>query len=156
VLAARDARQAILDRAAGAGVLVVVSTNVPGARKDRPGASELVARMGARVAEAFAGAAIERMSADALGPWLVARVAGDAREVKRIAVAIEEGDAAGRIADLDVVDRDGRLVGRAAIGLGPRRCLLCDEPAVDCMRIGRHAPAALIERVDALLTDRRR
>lgn len=156
VLAARDARQAIVDRAAarGVGVTVVVSANVPGAEKNRPGVGALVAATRARLAAAFDGAVIDPVAVDALGPWIVACVPGDAREAKRRAVAIEEAEPAARLADVDVYDREGRPVGRAEIGLAPRRCLLCDEPAVDCMRVGRHALPALIERVDALLANR--
>jgi triphosphoribosyl-dephospho-CoA synthase len=64
---------------------------------------------------------------------------------------MEEAFAAGRLLDVDVYDAAGRQVDRRSIGLPPRLCLACDQPAVDCIRAGRHSPGELAAAVSRLL-----
>jgi phosphoribosyl-dephospho-CoA transferase len=37
------------------------------------------------------------------------------------------------------------------LGLAPRRCLVCAEPALECIRVGRHTPEELEEAVRGLI-----
>jgi triphosphoribosyl-dephospho-CoA synthase len=66
-------------------------------------------------------------------------------------VALEARDPAGRLLDLDVYRPDGTQVDRAQLGLPQRACLLCAEPARECIRAQRHSLAELQARVDTLL-----
>lgn len=77
-----------------------------------------------------------RISAD--GPETYVAAACSALELKQISVAIEENEVLGPLADLDVVDAEGRNIGRADLGLPPRRCLVCGEEAAPCSAGGRH------------------
>ncbi len=52
---------------------------------------------------------------------------------------------------MDVFDRDGRPVGRRSLDLPARRCLVCREAAVDCIRAARHDSAELAASVARLL-----
>jgi triphosphoribosyl-dephospho-CoA synthase len=88
---------------------------------------------------------------DALGPWTAVSCAGPAAAVKRRTVAIEETLAAGRLVDLDVFETGGLPVDRASLGLPRRRCLACEEAAVDCMRTLRHSREELARLVARLL-----
>lgn len=152
-LEARDARQALLDahRAPDGAALVSVALNVPGPDREPPGALGLQAWALARLVAAFPAARPVHSGADALGPFALLVVAGEPREVKRACTAIEAAHPAGRLVDLDVHGPDGAPVGRAALGLPPRACLCCPSPAVECMRLGRHAPADVLARAHALL-----
>ena len=89
---------------------------------------------------------------DALGPYALYCVAASPEAVKLCCVAIETAQPAFRLADLDVYTSDGRQIGRGELGLARRTCLLCPEPAVDCMRQRTHDFAALVARVHELLT----
>src|SRR5512136_2523813 len=100
-LAARDARQVELDRHLGAGrSLVALSLAVPGATKTPPGAGALFAWAAGEVATAFSGAQLLVTRGDALGPFAVWAVPGDATEVKTRCVAIETSRPAARLLDL--------------------------------------------------------
>ena len=79
------------------------------------------------------------------------RLLGRQRQAKRRCLTIEERDPAARLVDLDVYDRDGAQLGRAQLGLPTRRCLICGEAAVDCMREKRHPLEAIVARTDELL-----
>ncbi len=66
-------------------------------------------------------------------------VEGDAHSVKKIMVDIEDGEAIGRLFDMDVIKPEGEKLSREDIGLSPRRCLLCDNPAALCSRSRNHS-----------------
>lgn len=153
LLEARDARQALLDAVrdcAGGGAVLLLGTNVPGPAKHRPGLAGLV--RGAL--ESLQGSiGLDRVTSgrDLLGPYHLAFTAADPRDAKRHAVALETGSPAGRLLDLDVHAAGGAPVDRAALGLGPRACFLCAEPARECILLARHSGAELLDHVDALL-----
>ncbi len=152
-LAARDARQALLDaqRPPPGSALVAVALNVPGPEREPPGALSLQAWALARLVGAFPAARPVHSGADALGPLALLVVPGEAAAVKGRCLSLEAATPQARLLDLDVYGPDGRPVGRADLGLPPRPCLLCPEPAADCIRLRRHPLADLTARVRALL-----
>jgi holo-ACP synthase len=155
LLAARDARHALLVRHSGAGhaALVAVALNVPGEVKTPPGGGALFRWALAELAAALPGAAPLHVSEDALGPFAVLAVPGDAAATKAACVAIEASRPRARLVDLDVSAPGGAPVDRAALGLPPRPCLLCPSPAVECSRLARHPIAAVVARARELLAD---
>ena len=155
-LEARDARQQAVNRLLGparpgdAASLLLLSANIPGEEKHRPG----VARLLRNALSALTGAIGLKgllSGRDLLGPFHIGRSNLPPAEAKRIAVAIEAENPAGRLVDVDVYRPDGSQLDRAALGLSPRACLLCSEPARECILLQRHSTAELLERVDSLL-----
>jgi holo-ACP synthase CitX len=155
VLRARDARQALVLAWAGraGGALVAVSLNVPGAEKVPRGARALHGWAVAAVAAAVPGARAVHAGGDALGPFALLDVPAPPAAAKAACLAVEGSYPAARLVDLDVYTPAGGAVDRAALGLAPRPCLLCDAPAVECMRLGRHPRADVVARARALLAD---
>ena len=154
LLAAREARQELLSRALSAGrpATLFVSLNLPGPDKSPPGATGLFRRACEQIAETFHGSLLLAADRDALGHFALRVVDADPLAVKRLCIAIEESHPAGRLLDLDVYASETVQMGRASLGLPARRCLLCDQPAVDCMRTRRHAVADVIALAHELLT----
>ncbi|MCI6701926.1 MAG: citrate lyase holo-[acyl-carrier protein] synthase [Prevotellaceae bacterium] len=72
-------------------------------------------------------------------------------ESKRKVCEIEEQHPLGRLFDIDVIDRDGNPVARAAIGKPERRCLLCDNEARYCMRAHSHTTEELLNHIKELI-----
>ena len=99
-------------------------------------------------------------------------------EVKRICCSIENTHPFGRLMDLDVLEPVTDPLGAPAstpapgaapsavasaapvavipvsrdrVGEQPRRCLLCDRPARECMRAHTHTPAEISAAIDRLL-----
>ncbi len=66
-------------------------------------------------------------------------------------MVIEAENPSARLLDVDVYRPDGSQVDRASLGLPPRSCLLCAEPARECILLRRHSNPELLERVDSLL-----
>jgi holo-ACP synthase CitX len=156
VLAARDARQATMDRWLGAGSTVVAaSLAIPGSCKAPAGAGALFEWAVAEATRDLPGARRVDATTDALGPFELWCTTADAVAAKRRCVAVEAANPAARLVDLDVYSPEGTPVDRASLDLPARRCLCCDEPARDCIRAGRHAPADVVASALRLLADLR-
>lgn len=59
-------------------------------------------------------------------------------EAKRLTCRIEDTHPLGRLFDLDVMDADSMPLSRTELGFAPRKCLVCDNEARHCMRLGAH------------------
>jgi holo-ACP synthase CitX len=153
-LLAREARQAAIEQAcreSGGGAIVFASTNVPGPGKWPPG----IAGWFGDACEAVASrlpATRRGAGTDAVGPWALFAAAMPPSEVKRAAIRLEQELPAGRLLDLDVYSPGGHQADRASLGLPPRACLVCDLPAVECIRTKRHEAATLARAVAGLLS----
>lgn len=74
-----------------------------------------------------------------------------AKELKQLAIEIEDTDPIGRLFDIDVIDTDGTHLTREFMGLPRRKCLLCDREAVLCAGRRTHSVAELQDRTGFLL-----
>lgn len=68
--------------------------------------------------------------------------------IKRISTNIEETHALGRIFDFDIIDACGKQFSREDLGIGPRKCLLCNNNAFVCGRSRAHSIVELIEEIE--------
>lgn len=66
-----------------------------------------------------------------------------ALELKSMMCFIEEHHPLGRLMDIDVLDATAQSVSRTALGLTPRRCLVCNEDAKRCARMQAHTYESL-------------
>lgn len=73
------------------------------------------------------------------------------RELKRLAIELEDIDPVGRLFDMDVLDAGGEKLSREAMGYAKRKCLICDRDAVLCARSRAHGLQALQDRTGFLL-----
>lgn len=144
LLEARDRRQALLDGLfpCGAPATLMLSLNLPGAQKTGARAERLFAWGEAAL---LAALPVVRLlyDSDRLGPFAIFRCEIEVLQAKRIAVALESGEPAGRLLDLDVYQNRGQAVHRTEIGALPRDCLLCPQPALACIRAKSHTSEAL-------------
>lgn len=74
-----------------------------------------------------------------------------AKELKQLAIDLEDSDIIGRLFDMDVLDTDGRKLTREELGYGRRKCLLCEKDAVVCARSRAHGLEQLQDRTGFLL-----
>ncbi len=153
LLAERDRRQQEIEDAfaAGAPWVATLSLALAGPDKCPPGALDLFHWGRKDLLGQLPGACIERESVDHLGPWLVARGAGDAQRAKLIGIALENLHAAARLLDIDIYLSPGRPLSRRQLELNERPCLLCPRPARECIRLDRHDLRELIGASHALL-----
>ena len=90
----------------------------------------------ARLDDALRGTSIEiraKQLFDApTGPEGLYALCGEAAAIKALCIRLEDEDALGRLFDLDVLDADGRKLGRAQLRKPPRGCLICGKPGSGC------------------------
>ncbi|WP_321449498.1 citrate lyase holo-[acyl-carrier protein] synthase [uncultured Cohaesibacter sp.] len=82
------------------------------------------------------------------GPEALFAVGCEAEKLKMAMVELEESHPLGRLWDLDVHGADGRAVSRRDIGMAPRQCLLCDQPAHACARSRAHEMGDIIRAME--------
>ena len=131
--------------------LIQLSLNIPGADKCPPGAEQLFGWGLRQVLELLPLVESCSYGDDLLGPWALLGTCQNSRQMKRQTVALENATVAGRLLDIDIYDPEGRQLGRSELRLPPRRCLICDNAAVDCIRQQLHSPYELKVRIDELL-----
>ena len=119
--------------------VVSVSVNMPGTVKYDQDTLALIEYALARLQKLFAIEGFQTLESR----WLHA-VAGPAAVF------------AGRLLDIDVFDAGGKQLSRDAVGLGGRRCFVCDEPAILCIRGRRHEAQQIAAAVAMMLEDFRR
>jgi len=155
ILTTRDERQELLGRylATGWSATIFLSLNIPGENKNLPGVETLFTWTLERLKDEFPAMHSATQNKDVLGPWALIGLDMEAYAVKQRCVTIEELLPVSRLVDLDVFDRHGRQLGRSTLSLPPRPCLLCTQPAVECMRLGRHNFKELGKYAGQLLTE---
>lgn len=82
------------------------------------------------------------------GYWTVAL---PIEEVKKKAIQIEEQHSLGRLFDIDVINLEGSALSRRDFNLPPRKCIACNNPAVECYVSKRHTGEELKIKVDEMI-----
>ncbi len=131
--------------------LISFTLNIPGPVKALPLYSQIHSEGMERLGRLFSKALV--MSQRLLLPtgdegYLVLR--GDGAEIKKTAVALEEGHPLGRIFDIDVRDSGGAQIGRENLGLSPRGCLICGREARFCAREQSHPLPELLMAIEQM------
>ncbi len=82
-------------------------------------------------------------------------------DAKRLACSIEDGHPLGRLMDIDVIvpsegvfcssEVEIQPLGREALGLPPRKCLLCDNDVRICMRARTHTTEELLAKISEMV-----
>ncbi|WP_334328792.1 citrate lyase holo-[acyl-carrier protein] synthase [Companilactobacillus sp. HBUAS59699] len=92
----------------------------------------------------------------ATGPEAFAIVNSDAQIVKTAAVKFENENPLGEIFDIDVYIVHGDTLGslnRKDLHLQPRKCLICDKTAEECIRERNHSVEELQAHISKLIND---
>ena len=140
---------------AGHPATVFASLNIPGPDKTPAGSAALFRSLLEQLEQlacAFPGSSLIEQSSDALGPYAIIALQIDPQLAKLRCIAIETALPAARLIDLDVYSAMGVQIDRASLGLAARPCLVCQAPAVDCIRLKRHSIDQVIAKTHELLS----
>lgn len=132
------------------GVLISITLNIPGSVKDREeyrkvmdwGMEQLLKELGN-----VAFSEVKYLKTGTEGYISVQNM--DAIELKKVAIKHENLLPKSRLLDIDVMTQNGGI-SRSALGVAPRKCLLCEENAKACARSQKHSMEELLKRVDLL------
>lgn len=153
ILAARDDRQEALEQALAREqeATLFLSLAIPGGNKRPPGTQRLFAWARQSLLAAYPELGELLVGGDALGPYAILAGPVDPCRLKRGCIELEGSFPASRLLDADVFNLRGESVDRECLQLGQRRCLICDAPAKECIRLGRHPHVDLVKKTDELL-----
>ena len=154
LLAGREERAALQQSLLrGADFVCQITLNIPGLPKRTENDEEAADRYASKFLALCARTMTERMElANGAGFAVLMGFKGRAEAAKRAAVELEEGAAAGRAFDIDIITKDGPI-SRTALGLPERVCLLCGQNAKQCARERRHGAEELREAIRKLLKE---
>lgn len=135
--------------------LISMTINIPGPQKSTP-TSKYVFHEGYRILTSQL--AVNQMTALhsetynlPTGAEAYVAVHADARTLKKLVIAIEDGHPLGRLLDLDVIGPNGRAISRDELGLDKRKCLMCEQAAHACGRSRAHSLPELWGAIEALV-----
>ena len=129
--------------------LLSITINIPGRIKDTPVIRELLEYAVKEVRRAVSVQAIELVFKKT-GPEAIISADAGAEELKQKMIVLEEEKPFGRLIDIDVFSAGGELISRNMQG-NYRKCFVCSENAVLCMRESRHEPQEVRQAADKLL-----
>jgi len=132
------------------GCIVTIGGNAAGATKDSPVLRELISNAEKQMVQ-DAYALTVGSYGDAAGYIVFMHSPLTMEQAKEKSVAIENSHQWNRLLDIDIYGRNGSSADRGTMGLAPRRCLLCGEPAADCIRTQRHDYSDIIAETERLL-----
>ena len=119
------------------GSLLTLRANFPGEDKRHPAAEAAVKIMEEEVRK-YLHPFHEETTSTKEGLIVYLLLDEDALELKKTAVELEENHPLGRLVDMDVRSLE-KIYSRCDFDLPPRRCYLCSEPAVHCVRSMKHS-----------------
>lgn len=157
MLNAREQRAALQNRLLGSCrcPLVSFTLNIPGPVKVLPLVPQAFDAGISKIEDALADQGLPVVRREqviqATGLEAMWAVEADAVRLKTLMAAIEDGGGLGRLFDIDVLDAGGKKLSREDLGLPPRKCLLCEQPAHACARSRTHTVMELTERIESIL-----
>lgn len=77
----------------------------------------------------------------------------DIKDIKRLALKLEEEHPLGRLFDIDIFHKDLSKISREDLGVSKRKCFLCEEDAVVCSRSRTHSVEELLENINIKIED---
>jgi len=82
------------------------------------------------------------------GTVIYISVSEESKNLKQIAINIEEKHILGRCLDIDVYNLDGGIISRQDLGYEARKCYLCENNAHNCVRARVHSEQQVIAYIE--------
>ena len=159
MLEAREARvfrqQALMERYALP--VISFSLNIAGPVKNGPVIRRTFREGLFRLTDALRTARVNILHQEEVdqvtGCEAILAVQGEAREIKRLCVELEDEDPLGRLFDMDVLDPDGSKLDREGFGYPPRPCLVCGKAGKGCASRRLHTVEELQRATHTIMRD---
>ncbi|WP_202709222.1 citrate lyase holo-[acyl-carrier protein] synthase [Sporosalibacterium faouarense] len=92
-----------------------------------------------------------KVSFDGPVVYLISKEAPD--KLKDLSIKLEESHPLGRIMDIDIMDKDKRIYSRKDNQIKERKCLICDNPARNCIVERKHDITDILKEIDNIIDD---
>ena len=137
--------------------LISITLNIPGSKKDslkiRKIYRECIRVVKIKLLKQRESTIVyerERLSAE--GPEFFVVVDGfAAKTLKKMFIQVENEHPLGRLFDIDVISKDFSLVSRKDVNVPLRKCIICEDAAINCISMRKHKRDEIIKTVDNLI-----
>jgi holo-ACP synthase len=120
--------------------IMVIRVNYPGLNKDNKTSQGIIEIITGVVCETFHDSIHNKIiKTSAEGPLVIMSINKEPRDIKLVALDIEENHSLGRCVDIDVYDLKAIGISRKDLGLDMRKCFICDDIAHNCVRSKKHS-----------------
>lgn len=131
--------------------IMVIRVNYPGLNKDNQTSQGIIRIIMGVICEALSHSIHNKIvKTTAEGPLVIMCINKEPKDIKLVALDIEEKHPLGRCVDIDVYDIQGVGISRHDLGLGMRKCFICDDIAHNCVRSKKHSK----EQVESFIKNR--
>lgn len=86
------------------------------------------------------------------GPYYLVQTIEESKKIKEICISLEEESRLGRLIDLDVHSSEGQI-SRRDLKLGFRKCIICENNAIICMRMQNHSLFELEDKTNEIINN---
>lgn len=132
--------------------LISLTLNLPGGYFQYDRWTEVLEKASEAIEDAFLGNIVfKKIRLGKWGPegfWLIDL---PIEIVKRKTIKIEDTHSLGRLFDIDVIDRNGASISRRDFNIVARKCIICDNNAVECYIQKRHTYEELKFKIDEII-----
>lgn len=127
--------------------LIVIKANIPGKTKNYPFATYLI-KVFLNYLKNNYDFFITNFYESLDGSYFFCGIKGKDENIKNHLITIEETHELGRFIDLDYFVNESRSISRIDLNLPLRKCILCDNDAVYCIRTKRHSEKELLHHIE--------
>ncbi|MDX8336402.1 citrate lyase holo-[acyl-carrier protein] synthase [Candidatus Cetobacterium colombiensis] len=134
--------------------ILVLRANYPGEEKNHFVPKYILEIMNEEILKIFNSNIIFQEKINSIeGPTYIYSLKENGRNIKKLAMEIENLHILGRCVDIDVFDKDGYPFSRKDFGGEKRKCLLCEEMAFVCGRNRTHSLKEIQEVIEKKLEE---
>lgn len=132
--------------------IILLKANTPGKNKERYSSFFLVNLFNHVIEDQF-NVIYKTFKKGYDGPYYIYAIqSNEFQEIKHALIDIETTHPLGRLIDLDLYNRQ-ELISREDLDMPLRSCMLCDKPAINCMREQTHTLDELLLHIDISIVE---
>jgi len=90
---------------------------------------------------------------NAAGPYFIGCFKDDVYKIKHQTVILEDTHSLGRLFDIDIINYPYHKISRDLLQITRRRCIICQEEALICIREQKHSQKQLITTINKMVED---
>lgn len=150
ILAAKDAKQQKVNEFFSINPndsLLIIKANIPGANKNFFFVNYILKVFLNNLKTTYSFF-IEKYYESFDGPYYFCGIKGKDEKIKKHLISIEQTHDLGRFIDLDYFTESKKSMTRVSFGLPLRKCILCDNDAIYCMRNKTHTTEQLLHYIE--------
>ncbi len=149
ILIAREQRSKHILEESRSNKVIVIKANIAGENKNLYYSSLIIKTFLKEIKKRIEYNEVEHYSS-LDGNYYLVTLSGNLKEIKRVLIDLEDNHLLGRLVDLDLY-YEGKQISRRDLGNSFRKCLICSDDAIICMKTNKHSLAEVLNKSELLV-----